>query len=62
VTLLPDLESVVCIREGPYYRGFFKENVKELIFVRTHETVLEKEGCLQKRGVDKKRFNCNYFT
>ena len=62
ITLLSDLVSVVCIREGPYYRGFFKVNLKELIFVRTHETVLEKESCPQKRGVDKERFNGSYFT
>ena len=33
-----DLESVVCIRENPYYRGFFFEKIYEN-FVGTLETV-----------------------
>ena len=41
--------SVVRIREGPYYRGFFKEEMYEN-FVGTWKTVRNREVSVLERG------------
>ena len=53
-----DLESVVRIRESPYYRGSFLKKIYEN-FVGTLETVRNIQRCLYQRGVCTERFDCS---